>query len=242
VKGQNVQVEVDVVLKEVYNGGKKKIKYTTLNNCRHCNGTGSDNGVVESCPHCNGTGMITDKIQRGNMIQMATRVCPHCNATGKIITDPCPHCSGQGVKWAKEKFSFKIPYGVINMPQIQVPRMGHSCPRGGSIPTENGDLIISFNLKKDDYFMLVQPNNLLHVEKVPLADALLGTTLKVKDIEGKEIKIKVDELTESGKVYTFDGKGMKDRFGRRGIFAVKLEYDMPKKLTPELKKALKDLK
>ena len=58
----------------------------------------------------------------------------------------------------------------------------------------------------------------------------------------EDINIKIDELTESGKVYTFNNKGMKDIHGRRGTYAVKVEYEMPKKLTPELKKALKNLK
>jgi DnaJ-class molecular chaperone len=158
------------------------------------------------------------------------------------MTDPCPHCKGYGVKLVREKISFNIPSGIINRPQVVMSLKGHSHPRRGNIRTENGDLVISFNVKNSNYFTLVQPNNLLHIEKIPLAEALMGTTITVKDIEGKDIKIKVDELTEPGKVYTFENKGMVGIYGNRGIYAVRLEYEMPKKLTPELKKALKNLK
>jgi molecular chaperone DnaJ len=243
MKGENKNVTVEVTLEDVFHEKEKTIDYNVFRDCDQCNGTGSTNpNGIKLCPHCNGTGMLRQQTQRGNMVSIHQTPCPHCHATGKIITDPCPHCNGNGVKLVKETFTFKIPYGVINMPQVQVPQMGHSCQKDANIRTENGDLIITFNIKNTENFTFVQPNNLLHVAKVPLADALLGTTIKVKDIEGKDISIKLDELTESGKVYTFNNKGMKDKFGNRGIFAVRVEHVMPKKLTPEFKKALKNLK
>jgi molecular chaperone DnaJ len=243
MKGDVKHVQVEVSLEDIFNEKEQTIEYDVLRDCEHCNGTGStsSNGV-KTCPHCNGTGMLTQQTNMGNIFQIHQTPCPHCQATGKIITDPCPHCNGRGVKNVKTSFTFKVPSGVINMPQIQVSNMGHSCPKHGNVPTENGDLIISFTLKNDNYFTFIQPNNILHVEKIPLADALLGTEIKIKDIEGKEIKIKINELTEPGKVYTFNNKGMKSMHGGRGMYAVKIEYEMPKKLTPELKKALKELK
>lgn len=244
-KGEDIHVNVDVTLKEIYDGSEKNIEYDVYTECPKCKGKRSlnPNGVKE-CPHCNGTGVITQYIQKGHMTEIHQSPCPHCHATGTILTDPCPECNGSGVTMKKATVKINVPKTAIINAVISIPNIGHACPTttDNNVICENGDLVITFRLVNDGYFKLVSPFNLLHVEKIKLSDALLGTTIKVKDIDDKEIKIKLDELTPPEKVYTFEKKGMMDEFGNRGMYGVKIEYEMPSKLTPELKKALKNLK
>lgn len=242
-KGETAYVKVDVTLKDIFNGSKKNIEYEVLTECPHCKGMKSINpDNVKTCPHCQGTGMMTKHTQKGNMVEIHRTACPHCNGTGAIITDPCPHCNGNGLVMEKKTINITVPKNATTNPRIGIQNAGHACPKSKNVHTENGDLVVTFNLVDDGYYKFIPPSNILHVEKINLSDALLGTTLKVKDIEGKEIKIKVDELTPPDKVYTFENKGMFDMFGNRGVFGVKLEYVMPNKLTSDLKKALKNLK
>lgn len=242
-KGETAYVDVNVTLKEIFNGKNKTIEYDVLTECPHCKGMKSMNpDNVKTCPHCHGTGMMTRQTRKGNMVEIQQSPCPHCHGTGTIITDPCPHCNGYGLLMEKKTINITIPKNATTNPEMAIQNAGHACPKSKNVQTENGDLVITFNLVDDGYYKFVPPSNILHVEKINLSDALLGTTLKVKDIEGKEIKIKVDKLTPPDKVYTFENKGMSDRFGNRGVFGVKLEYVMPNKLTPELEKALKNLK
>lgn len=242
-KGETAYVDVNVTLKDIFNGESKTIEYDVLTECPHCKGMKSMNpDNVKTCPHCQGTGMMTRQTRKGNMVEIQQSPCPHCHATGTIITDPCPHCNGEGLILEKKTINITIPKNANTNPRIGIQNAGHACPKSKNVHTENGDLVITFNLVDDGYYKFIPPSNILHVEKINLSDALLGTTLKVKDIEGKEIKIKVDELTSPDKVYTFENKGMMDLFGNRGVFGVKLEYVMPNKLTPDLKKALKNLK
>lgn len=242
-KGETAYVDVNVTLKDIFNGENKTIEYDVLTECPHCKGMKSMNpDNVKTCPHCQGTGMMTRQTRKGNMVEFQQSPCPHCHMTGVIITDPCPHCKGEGLLLEKKTINITIPNNATINPRIGIQNAGHACPKSKNVHTENGDLVITFNLVDDGYYKFIPPSNILHVEKINLSDALLGTTLKVKDIEGKEIKIKVDELTPPDKVYTFEDKGMMDLFGNRGVFGVKLEYVMPNKLSSDLKKALKNLK
>lgn len=242
-KGEDVHITVNVTLKEIFNEENKSVEYDVMAECPHCHGQKSLRpDAVKICPHCQGTGMLTRQNRKGNSVEIFQTPCPHCNATGTIIEEPCPHCNGNGVLYDKKVISIKVPKNATVNPRIGIQHMGNACPKSKNVITENGDLIITFNLIDDGYFKLIPPSNLLHVEQINLKDALLGTTINVKDIEGKDIKIKVDELTPPDKIYTFENKGMFDLFGNRGVYGVKLEYVMPNKLSSDLKKALKNLK
>ena len=244
VKGQNVQIGVDVVLKEVYNGGKKKIKYTTLNYCRHCNGTGSENGVVESCPHCNGTGMITDRIQRGNMIQMLSHPCPHCNGTGKKITTPCSHCNGQGMEVIDNEETIEIPKGVVTGQYIVLQGKGCEAPKNSGSQTINGDLVVAFNVIDNGYEFLREGDNLIKYADIDVFDGILGCDLKIQCIDDSEITIRVPELTEPNHTFTIKSKGMPNVNNNNvvGDMKVIIRYKMPKTLSNKQRELLKKVK
>lgn len=244
VKGQNVQVGVDVILKEVYNGGKKKVKYTTLNNCRHCNGTGSKDGAVAKCPHCNGTGMITDRIQRGNMIQMSSHPCPHCNGTGKKITTPCSHCNGQGMETIINEETIEIPKGVVTGQYIVLQGKGCDAPKTSGGQTINGDLVVIFNVVDDGYEFIRENDNLIKNVSVDVFDAILGCDLKINCIDDSEITIRVPELTEPNHTFTIKSKGMPNVNNNNvvGDMKVVVKYKMPKSLSNKQRELLKKVK
>ena len=218
VKGQNVQVGVDVVLKEVYNGGKKKIKYTTLNYCRHCNGTGSENGVVESCPHCNGT--------------------------GKKITTPCSHCNGQGMEIIDNEETIEIPKGVVTGQYIVLQGKGCEAPKNSGSQTINGDLVVAFNVIDNGYEFLRDDDNLIKYVDIDVFDGILGCDLKIQCIDDSEITIRVPELTEPNHTFTIKSKGMPNVNNNHivGDMKVIIRYKMPKTLSNKQRELLKKVK
>jgi molecular chaperone DnaJ len=242
VKGQNVQVQVDITIEESYNGGETEVEYDVLKTCRKCNGTGSANGVVESCPHCNGTGMIVDRIQRGNMLQMASRLCPHCNGTGKKITTPCPHCSGKGMENITEKEKVTIPRGVVTGQYYVLNGKGCEAPSTKGSSAINGDLIIIFNVIEGEYQR--DGDNLVKELKISVFDALLGCDVKVTSIDKKEININVPECTKNGHVFVIKGKGMPNMHNPNVIGDLKLvvKYEIPTSLSNKDRELLKKLK
>ena len=244
VKGQNVQIQVDIVLKESYHGGEKKVSYNRLRSCGYCNGSGSSNGVIEMCPHCNGTGMITDRIQRGNMIQMMSHPCNHCNGTGQKISSPCPHCNGKGMETVKEERTIEIPKGVTTGQYIIITGGGCEAPKTqGNNMSVNGDLIIVFNVIDEGYYFEREGDNLISNVKMSVFDGMLGTDLKINTIDDKEITINIPPLTEYNHIFTIKGKGMPNpKTHVYGDLKVVITYEMPKSLNNEQRKLIKRAK
>ena len=243
VKGQNVQVQVDVTLEEVFNGGEKEVEYNVLKSCRHCNGTGSANGKVETCAACNGSGMITDVQRRGNMQTIMQRPCPHCNGTGKKITNPCPKCNGDGVEVVKEKERVSIPKG-INTGQYYV-LQGKGCePKADKgYQTVNGDLVIIFNVINSSDFTR-EGDNIIYNLKLNVIDALLGCDKKIKTIDGSEISIHIPECTNHGHIFTIKSKGLPNMNSSQYIGDMKVIVNlvMPKSLSNKDREHLKKVK
>jgi molecular chaperone DnaJ len=230
-KGEDVFVRVDVTLEQVYNMEELKFKYTKKIPCSHCNGTGAEGGKVNYCNHCNGTGMISESKVQGNAIFTTQRPCNHCNGTGRLAETPCKDCNGTGFEKNKIEIKVKIPAGVFDGAKVMM-EGGGDLPRSkNGVP---GNLIIIFRIKPHDYFKVVD-NTLIHEEKIPITECLLGTKRTVKSISGKEITIDIPELTQEGKKYIFAEGGMWNN-----PYNVIIKYEMPKNLTEKQKELLKE--
>lgn len=244
VKGQTVQIEVEIVLKEAYHGGEKKVKYTSYRNCGHCNGTGSANGVVETCPHCNGSGMVTEMRQMGNMYTTTSRPCNHCGGTGKKITKPCTHCKGNGMESVVNEEIINIPKGIANGQYIVLNGKGCEAPKNKGSQTINGDLVIIFKIIDDGYEYVRSGDNLIKNIKLNVFDGLLGCELKLITIDDSDITINVPELTAPNHTFTIKGKGMPNPHNNSivGDLKVIINYEMPKSLSNKQRELLKKIK
>lgn len=230
-KGNDVYVNVDVTLEQVYNMDELTFKYTKKVPCAKCNGTGSDDGKITYCTHCGGTGMISESKFQGNAIFTTQKHCYHCNGTGKIIDKPCKSCQGSGFEKVKNEISIKIPAGVYDGAKIMIENNGDLPRTKNGIP---GNLIIIFRIKPHDYFKIIN-NTLVHEEYVPITECLLGTKRKIKTINGKELSIDIPELTADGKRYVFSEGGMWNQ-----PYNVFVKYKMPKTLTNKQKELLQE--
>lgn len=242
VKGQNVQVQVDITLEDAYNGGETEVEYDVLRTCRKCNGTGSANGKAEACHYCDGTGMRTDVQRRGNMQTITQRPCPHCNGTGKKITTPCQHCNGEGMESVREKERITIPKGVVTGQYYVINGKGCEAPSVKGTQSINGDLIVIFNVIEGEFHR--SGNDLLKELKINVFDALLGCDVKVTSIDNKEININIPECTKDGHVFIIKGKGMPNMQNSNIIGDLKLivKYTIPSSLTNKERELIKKLK
>lgn len=235
-KGSNVRANVTLTLKEAYRGGVKVVEFYKDAKCDHCHGTGSEDGRDTSCPVCKGTGTVTEHRMLGpGSWSMTSHPCEHCHGTGRVITNPCRECNGTGIKKKKCEENISIPAGVSSGMQMNISGMGNRIDGG-----ENGDLIVTFNVLQDPYFVRPDDVNLIHYENVPFNEALLGFRKKFKCIDGSEVEVIAPELTQHGKSFIFKGKGMPDINGRGfGDYAVVINYKLPEKLSPKQKEMLK---
>lgn len=106
----------------------------------------------------------------------------------------------------------------------------------GRIPA---DIVFVIRDKPHPYFKR-DGQDVVHVERVSLRDALCGTTLIVKGLGGEQMRFKMDQITPST-VKRISGKGLpnpKDP-NRRGDMIVKFDVKFPERLSESTKEILR---
>ncbi len=236
-KGSNLRVKVKLNLKEVANGVEKKIKVNKYVSCKHCEGTGADNGSsYATCSTCNGSGHITQVTNTFLGQMQTTSTCPSCGGEGRIITKKCTHCQGNGVVRDEEIISLNIPAGVAEGMQLSLSGKGNAGARGG-IP---GDLIVLVEEEKHPELER-DGNNLIHNLFISFPQAALGAQIEVPTIDGKA-RMKINPGTQSGKILRLKGKGLPsvNSYGT-GDLLVNINVWTPKNLTKEETEVLEKL-
>jgi molecular chaperone DnaJ len=106
--------------------------------------------------------------------------------------------------------------------------------RPGGTP---GDLIITFQVQPDRFF---RREGLDIVADVPinLAQAVLGTRLRVRTLDGKKVLLRIPPGTQPGRKFRIKGQGI-EKNGRRGDQLVGVQVTVPDELTPEQQELLK---
>jgi molecular chaperone DnaJ len=102
-----------------------------------------------------------------------------------------------------------------------------------------GDLVVVFQVQSDRF---VSREGLDLVCEVPinLPQALLGTRLRVRTLDGKKIVLRVPAGTQPGRKFRIKGQGL-EKGGRRGDQIVKIRVDLPEKLSTEQEALVKQL-
>ncbi|MCL2281405.1 MAG: DnaJ domain-containing protein, partial [Dehalococcoidia bacterium] len=97
MRGEDIQVSLDLTFEEAALGVEKDIRITRSENCSVCCGSGAKPGTQpQSCPECKGSGRV-QRVQQslfGRFTNVAA--CPRCSGNGQVITDVCIHCHGSG--------------------------------------------------------------------------------------------------------------------------------------------------
>jgi molecular chaperone DnaJ len=100
-----------------------------------------------------------------------------------------------------------------------------------------GDLIVTFQVQADRFF---RREGLDIVCEVPLnlAQATLGTRIRVRTLDGKKVMLRIPGGTQPGRKFRIKGQGV-DKGGVRGDQLVQVHVTVPETLTPEQQEMLK---
>ncbi len=236
-RGSNMRMKMQLSLKEMYDGVKKKIKYHRNNKCEECDGKGTTkDSKVEKCKHCGGTGKL---YSRNGIFQQIT-TCHYCGGTGKITTNPCPKCNGNGIVDTVQEIEIEIPKGAFQGMQLTIHGYGHA-PK--NMNGQFGDLLIDIFEKNEDGKFERDGNNLITNIEVPVVDAMLGCDVTIETINGKKLKAKIQSGTEDGYTMRFSGYGM-PIYGSNGfgdLYGI-VKIKMPKQISYEERKVLENLR
>jgi len=227
-RGEDLQIELSLSLKEIATGTEKKIKIGTKEPCDKCNGTGSADGQVETCSQCRGTGQVR-QVRQSLFGQMQTvSECPSCRGEGKIIKNKCPKCYGEGRMGGVKEINVKIPAGVEENQYIRLRGQGNVGPRGGA----RGDILVLIHEKQDDLFER-HGNDIVMEFPIYISQAVLGDEVLVPTLTGK-VKMKIPAGTQSGRLFRLKGQGIQGlNTYSKGDEIVKVVVVTPTKLSKD---------
>ncbi len=232
-RGSDQRVKVRLTLQEIANGVTKKFKLKKYVPCTHCNGSGAENGAVETCPECKGTGRVVRTQQSFFGMMRSEVACPRCNGQGKVIKTKCQHCNGEGIVMGEEIVEVNIPAGVYEGMQLSMRGKGNAGKFNG-IP---GDLLILVEEEKHPT-LVRDENDLIYSLLLDIPTAALGGFAEIPTIDGKA-KVTIDPGTQPGKVLRLRGKGLPTLNGYgKGDIVVNISVYIPETLSKDEKKAV----
>jgi molecular chaperone DnaJ len=233
-RGTDIEVELDISLKEAVFGTSKNISIRKENSCEPCKGTGADKGdSFDQCKSCAGSGRISTTVLGTFRTQT---VCPDCKGQGKTIKDKCGNCSATGVTTENVDINVEIPAGIDNGQAIRLAGQGNAGKNGAPA----GDLYANIVVVAEKGFER-QGFDLISEYDIPFTMAALGSQIEVKTIDGK-VKLKIPAGTPSAKKFILKGKGVNRLKSRgRGDQVVIINVDVPTKLSKKQKQLLEEL-
>ena len=232
-RGRDLLHELEINFDEAALGTEKDISITRYDSCSTCDGSGAKPGTKDViCSGCGGRGQ-TNTVSGFFSI---SRTCGECGGSGRVIKTPCPKCYGQGKIKVNKKIQVKVPAGVDSGIRLRVSGEGDAGERGGP----RGDLYVSISVRKHEFFKRHQ-NDIYCETKISFTQAVFGSEVDVPTLHGK-VKMKVPSGTPVGKIFRLRGKGVPDLLSGagKGDQLVKLTVDVPKSLTAEQEKLLKE--
>ncbi len=238
-KGRDIEVEIVVSLKRILTGGEETIKYGRSVTCPECNGSMAKKGTEpRMCGECEGAGQKVYTTRQQGMTFQQVAVCPSCRGRGSIIEEPCPECRGTGNVDRESEIKIKIPEGIEEGTALRVSGHGNLSHDPGGPP---GDLIVVIRTEDDPRFER-RGDHLHRLEKIGVADAVLGTKLDVPTLVG-QVEMKVPPGTQPGTVMRLANEGLPNfRSGRRGDIYIRIQVEIPKKPSSEERKLYEKLK
>jgi molecular chaperone DnaJ len=222
---EEIETTVSIPFRVAALGGKVPVTLTLPAVCPTCNGSGGAPGTTFStCPECKGRGTIS--FGQGGFA--VTRPCPVCRGRGKVPAERCPTCHGSGEVRQEKHLVITIPSGTEDGTRLRLRGQG---AKG------RGDIVVVIQVEPDRFFRR-EGLDVIGVVPVNLAQALLGSKIKVRTLDGKRVVLRVPPGTQHGQKFRIAGQGI-ERNGRRGDQYVEIRVEIPEHLTAEQETALR---
>lgn len=205
---------LSVTLEDLFLGKSIELEINKQIVCPSCSGSGAkSHDHIKQCSKCNGQGVVIQRQQfaPGMYQQFQTTYfiseyrCPACGGRGSTVTHKCSACKGEKVKRGSSQLTVEIEPGMEDGTEIIFEGESDESPDLAA-----GDLI--FTLKQEPHKMfkrkgILKSNlglNLYMTHSVSLKDALLGFKTTLKHLDGSDILIERESVTQNGSLCTHD--------------------------------------
>ena len=233
--GSDLRYDLRITFEESIRGTEKEIEFPVLDRCPTCSGSGAKPGTEpRACPQCSGRGEVRHARQTmlGQMVNVVT--CPRCRGEGKVVEAPCADCGGDGRKQRSKRLRVSVPAGIDDGHQIRLSAEGEAGPRGGP----PGSLYVAIHVAAHPQLRR-EGTELYHELDLSIAQAALGTTVRVPTADGEE-DLEIKAGTQPGTEIRLRGRGAPHlrRPGARGDLHVLVDVTVPTRLSREQRQAL----
>jgi len=224
-EAEEIETTVVIPFRVAALGGKIPITLTMSEVCPTCGGKGAAPGAtISTCPECKGRGTIS--FGQGGFA--VNRPCPVCRGKGTVPSQRCGTCQGSGEVRVEKRINVTIPPGTEDGTRVRLKDQG---AKG------KGDVVVQIQVEPDRFFRR-EGLDVICVVPINLAQALLGSRIKVKTLDGKRVVLKVPPGTQHGQKFRIPGQGI-EKNGRRGDQYVEVHVEIPEHLTAEQAQAIK---
>ncbi|KAF2108661.1 hypothetical protein BDV96DRAFT_503978 [Lophiotrema nucula] len=217
-RGPNMEVRVAVPLRDFYNGRMTEFTVEKQAICSACEGSGSEDGHVETCDVCGGRGIVIKRQQLApGLFQQVQAGCDKCAGRGKVIKKPCPVCGGSRVVREPETHELHVEKGMPKGVRINYENEADESPDYVA-----GDLIVHLvetepalgqadHERTDGTFFRRRGKDLFWREVLSLREAWLGDwTRNLTHLDGHIVQLsrKRGEVVQPHAVQVVENEGM----------------------------------
>lgn len=238
IKGDDIRYDMTLEFSEAVFGAEKEFELSHMETCEVCTGTGAKMGSkMRICSTCGGRGQVmrTEQTPFGMFSQVS--VCPNCGGDGEMISEYCRRCAGEGRVRVKKDIKVKVPPGVSKGSILRVAGEGDAGPKGGAA----GDLFVYLDVEE---IPEIQRDGINLCSTVPISyvDAILGTVVKVKTVDG-DTELQVPPGTQPGDVVVLAKKGVPklNKPAIRGDHLFTIKVTIPKRISARERELLEEL-
>ena len=228
-RAEAVETVVTIPFRVAALGGKVPIVVPVTESCSTCQGSGAAPGSqLSTCQECHGSGQVS--FGYGGFA--VKRPCPNCRGKGKIASQRCGTCQGSGEVRVERRLMIEVPPGTDAGTKIRLKGQGARGAGG-----QAGDLLVAFQVEPDHFFARDGLDVRCQIP-VNVAQAVLGTRIKVRTLDGKHVVLRIPPGTQPGRTFRIKGQGI-EKGGSRGDQLVEVAVEVPAKLSPEAEEKLR---
>ncbi|KAI9622697.1 hypothetical protein H4Q26_014978 [Puccinia striiformis f. sp. tritici PST-130] len=185
-KGQTMVTDMEVELEDIYIGRSIDFEISRRVLCPACKGNGARKQTdITECETCGGQGVRIIRHQLGpGIFQQMQMQCDACGGRGQTIKHKCPSCNGHRTVEEVNSLTLDIDRG-----------------------SPDGHEEIRIKKQADGGFRRLE-ENLYWKEVLNLDEALLGFTRKITHLDGHDLTVSRQTVTQPGFVEVIEGEGM----------------------------------
>jgi molecular chaperone DnaJ len=220
-RGETIELVATIPLRTAARGGTIQLQVPVTEDCTTCGGSGAAPGAtIDLCSECSGKGTVT--FGAGSF--GVSRPCPLCGGKGRVPSQPCATCRGAGKVRRQRAVNVTVPSGVDESSRLRLAGQGEPGAAGGP----PGDLLLSFRVEPDPFFTRdgLDLSCTIHLN---LAQAVLGSRVRVRTVDGKHVVLRIPPGTQPGRRFRIRGIGV-EKGGARGDQYVRVQVDVPEAL------------